>query len=448
MNALFGVFLFLLVSFVTGSSGNLPILSFDEGYAHLFGESNLMVLKDGKSVRISLDETTGSGFVSQDVYSNGFFSASVKLPGDYTAGVVVALYLSNADMYVKNHDEIDIEFLGNVRGKEWRIQTNVYGNGSTGFGREERCGLWFDPSDDFHQYSILWTHDLILFSVDGIPIREMKRRAAVGGDFPSKPMSLYATIWDASDWATNGGKYRVDYKYAPFVSEYSDFVLHGCSADCDELAGEIPGGRERRRMMAEFRNKYLQYSYCYDRSRYPAPPPECVIDAGEADALRRFDPARFGRRRRRGKRQQQTTMGDKPSRRVAPNEVEETHVSVSWPGFKNGVDRGIIRYPQSGKAARVLPSGKSFPFSEAKPILFTSPKGILGTQEKGRPLPKFGEWDVNNPASADGFTVIFAKARDDKKAKSTAAPPQKDGIPPSSNDRESPRSKRKWFCFF
>uniref|UniRef100_M1AY76 NOI n=1 Tax=Solanum tuberosum TaxID=4113 RepID=M1AY76_SOLTU len=45
-------------------------------------------------------------------------------------------------------------------------------------------------------------------------------------------------------------------------------------------------------------------------------------------------------------------------------------------------------------------------------------------QEKGRPLPKFGEWDVNNPASADGFTVIFAKARDDKKANSSAAPTQ------------------------
>lgn len=42
-------------------------------------------------------------------------------------------------------------------------------------------------------------------------------------------------------------------------------------------------------------------------------------------------------------------------------------------------------------------------------------------QEKGRPLPKFGEWDVNNPASADGFTVIFAKARDEKKATGTAA---------------------------
>ncbi|KAK4369534.1 hypothetical protein RND71_013326 [Anisodus tanguticus] len=36
-------------------------------------------------------------------------------------------------------------------------------------------------------------------------------------------------------------------------------------------------------------------------------------------------------------------------------------------------------------------------------------------QEKGQPLPKFGEWDVNDPASAEGFTVIFNKARNEKK---------------------------------
>ncbi|EOX93539.1 RPM1-interacting protein 4 (RIN4) family protein isoform 2 [Theobroma cacao] len=35
--------------------------------------------------------------------------------------------------------------------------------------------------------------------------------------------------------------------------------------------------------------------------------------------------------------------------------------------------------------------------------------------DKGRPLPKFGEWDVNDPASAEGFTVIFNKARNEKK---------------------------------
>ena len=42
-------------------------------------------------------------------------------------------------------------------------------------------------------------------------------------------------------------------------------------------------------------------------------------------------------------------------------------------------------------------------------------------QEKGRPLPKFGEWDVNNPASAEGFTVIFNKARDEKKTSSSSS---------------------------
>uniref|UniRef100_A0A0E0KVE5 RIN4 pathogenic type III effector avirulence factor Avr cleavage site domain-containing protein n=1 Tax=Oryza punctata TaxID=4537 RepID=A0A0E0KVE5_ORYPU len=53
----------------------------------------------------------------------------------------------------------------------------------------------------------------------------------------------------------------------------------------------------------------------------------------------------------------------------------------------------------------------------------------MTTADKGRPLPKFGEWDVNNPASAEGFTVIFQKARDDKK---TAGPGNaKVGIPPA-----------------
>ncbi|MQL71901.1 hypothetical protein Taro_004216, partial [Colocasia esculenta] len=36
-------------------------------------------------------------------------------------------------------------------------------------------------------------------------------------------------------------------------------------------------------------------------------------------------------------------------------------------------------------------------------------------QEGGRPLPKFGEWDVNDPASAEGYTAIFNKARDERK---------------------------------
>ncbi|KAK4771112.1 hypothetical protein SAY87_031644 [Trapa incisa] len=47
--------------------------------------------------------------------------------------------------------------------------------------------------------------------------------------------------------------------------------------------------------------------------------------------------------------------------------------------------------------------------------------------DKGQPLPKFGEWDVNDPASAEGFTAIFNKARDEKKTGGQTESPGKAG---------------------
>ena len=79
--------------------------------------------------------------MSLDTYLDGYHKASIKLPADYTAGVGVAFYLSNGDIYEKNHDDIDFEFLGNIRGKSWRIQTNVYGNGRANIGRGKKYML-------------------------------------------------------------------------------------------------------------------------------------------------------------------------------------------------------------------------------------------------------------------------------------------------------------------
>jgi hypothetical protein len=38
----------------------------------------------------------GAGFASQDLFLHGFFSAAIKLPADYAAGVVVAFYVRAA----------------------------------------------------------------------------------------------------------------------------------------------------------------------------------------------------------------------------------------------------------------------------------------------------------------------------------------------------------------
>ncbi|XP_038683992.1 protein NOI4-like isoform X2 [Tripterygium wilfordii] len=75
---------------------------------------------------------------------------------------------------------------------------------------------------------------------------------------------------------------------------------------------------------------------------------------------------------------------------------------------------------------------------------------IFMASDRGLPLPKFGEWDVNNPASAEGFTVIFNKARNEKKTKATAgvpvASPTKNETAYDKTETYQHPPKKKWLC--
>ncbi|XAR67353.1 hypothetical protein NMG60_11002071 [Bertholletia excelsa] len=68
------------------------------------------------------------------------------------------------------------------------------------------------------------------------------------------------------------------------------------------------------------------------------------------------------------------------------------------------------------------------------------------SEEKGQPLPKFGEWDVNDPASAEGFTVIFNKARDEKKTGGKPESPAKADPNPKPRLEPAKPPAKNWFC--
>ncbi|XP_016730303.1 probable xyloglucan endotransglucosylase/hydrolase protein 32 [Gossypium hirsutum] len=133
-------------------------MSFYSGFRNLWGPNHQSV--DQSSLTIWLDRTSESGFKSIRPFHSGYFGASIKLQFGYTAGVITDFYLSNNEVHPGFHDEVDMELLGTTFGKPYTLQTNVYirGNGDGKIiGREMKFHLWFDPTIDFHYYTILWS---------------------------------------------------------------------------------------------------------------------------------------------------------------------------------------------------------------------------------------------------------------------------------------------------
>ncbi|XP_073029016.1 protein NOI4-like [Primulina eburnea] len=85
-------------------------------------------------------------------------------------------------------------------------------------------------------------------------------------------------------------------------------------------------------------------------------------------------------------------------------------------------------------------------FEDILILTYDESSPVFGDWEKGRPLPKFGEWDVNDPASAEGFTVIFNKARDEKKTGGKPESPTKMDINARHGVEPLKPQGKKWFC--
>ncbi|KAL5542718.1 hypothetical protein UlMin_010428 [Ulmus minor] len=260
-----------MISFIASSVSG----SFYQDFDLTWGDHRARIFKGGQLLSLSLDKVSGSGFKSKREYLFGRIDMQLKLVAGNSAGTVTAYYLSSQG---PTHDEIDFEFLGNLSGDPYILHTNVFTQGKGN--REQQFYLWFDPTRNFHTYSIIWKPQHIIFLVDNTPIRVFKNAERLGVPFPkSQPMRIYSSLWNADDWATRGGLVKTDWSKAPFTAYYRnfnviDFKSSNSFADSTwQINGLDAPGRRRLRWVQKY---FMIYNYCNDLKRFPQGfPPEC-----------------------------------------------------------------------------------------------------------------------------------------------------------------------------
>ncbi|KAJ4709347.1 Xyloglucan endotransglucosylase/hydrolase [Melia azedarach] len=267
-------------SLMVASAGN-----FYQDFDITWGDGRAKILNNGDLLTLSLDKPSGSGFQSKKEYLFGKIDMQLKLVPGNSAGTVTAYYLKSPG---SSWDEIDFEFLGNLSGDPYTLHTNVFTQGKGD--REQQFHLWFDPTADFHTYSVLWNPQRIIFYVDGTPIREFKNLESSGVLFPkNQPMRIYSSLWNADDWATRGGLIKTDWSQAPFTASYRKFNANACiwssgSSSCTSnnsgnswFSEELDSTSQQRLRWVQ--KNYMIYDYCKDTKRFSQGfPKECSLN--------------------------------------------------------------------------------------------------------------------------------------------------------------------------
>ncbi|KAL2324309.1 hypothetical protein Fmac_023367 [Flemingia macrophylla] len=285
--------LILFIWYVFSSPFQVSVVSvvstadFNKDFFVIWSPSHVNTSVDGHTRSLKLDQESGAGFASNQMFLFGKIDMQIKLvPGD-SAGTVLAYYLASDQ---PNRDEIDFEFLGNVSGQPYILQTNIFVDGTDN--REERIYLWFDPTEHFHTYSVLWNMYQIVLMVDMIPIRVYRNHWDKGVAFPRRqPMSLKATLWNGDSWATRGGQDKIDWTKGPFIASFRNYEIDACVWNgnprfCRAASPTNWWNKYRfstltstqRRWFRWVRKYHMIYDYCQDNERFQNNlPRECSL---------------------------------------------------------------------------------------------------------------------------------------------------------------------------
>ncbi|BBN07062.1 xyloglucan:xyloglucosyl transferase [Marchantia polymorpha subsp. ruderalis] len=271
-----------LLCFTTLLFSGAQAAKFANDFNVTWGKENVNITSSRRGDVVTLKltrEKGGAGFRSLSPFLYGHFSMKMKLIKGNSSGTITTFYMSSQDNY-KKWCEIDFEFLGNVSGQPYALQTNVYIQGVGN--REQRIYLWFDPTATHHTYRFLWNQELILFFVDNRAIRVFHKATDLGIPYLDyQPMYAINSLWNGEAWATQGGRVKIDWTQQPFVASYTEWnVSEACKVQnatgtagqhaCYKKAYQSSYGRAPNLALTKtqvqnlrwVRKNYVIYDYC------------------------------------------------------------------------------------------------------------------------------------------------------------------------------------------
>jgi hypothetical protein len=112
-------------------------------------------------------------------------------------------------------------------------------------------------------------------------------------------MSVFASLWNGEEWATQSGAIKLNWAKAPFAARYRGYDVQGCevpwykghiapciSRNSDALLNKATIQDldvEQLVRLQWVTENMLVYDYCTDVYRYPDPHPECTCNSGLLD---------------------------------------------------------------------------------------------------------------------------------------------------------------------
>ncbi|XP_022861692.1 xyloglucan endotransglucosylase/hydrolase protein 2-like [Olea europaea var. sylvestris] len=136
-----GLLILLVIFSIAGAySIKAAEVPFNQNYVPAWGGDHIKVLDQGRQVQLLIDRSSGAGFRSKQFFGSGLFRILMKIPSKNTKGILTTFFLTSAtpNQPVKNHDELDFEFLGS-NDKGYALNTNVFANDFGG--REQQFRL-------------------------------------------------------------------------------------------------------------------------------------------------------------------------------------------------------------------------------------------------------------------------------------------------------------------